>query len=79
LFERALNEPFTDIAVSEEVSAYRVIEAFEHHAASELLGRDTEPPRALAIDESAFRKRFRFHTVFSDPRRVPQTGCPGGS
>jgi len=69
LFERACNEPFTDVASSENVSDYRVLEAFEHHAASELLERDVEPPRVLAIDESAFRKRFRFHTVFSDPER----------
>jgi transposase len=69
LFERACKEPFTDVAASEKVSAYRVIEAFEHHAATELRGRDVEPPRVLAIDESAFRKHFRFHTVFSDPER----------
>ncbi len=69
LFERACSEPSTDVAASEQVSPYRIIEAFEHHAASELLARDVEPPRVLAIDESAFRKRFRFHTVFSDPER----------
>lgn len=69
LFERACAEPFTDVASSEGVSAYRVEEAFEHHAASELVDRDIAPPRVLAIDESAFRKRFRFHTVFSDPER----------
>ena len=69
LFERACNEPFTDVASSESVTPYRVLEAFEHHAATELLKRDIEPPRVLAIDESAFRKRFRFHTVFSDPER----------
>lgn len=70
LFERACNEPFTDVAASEKVSTYRVLEAFEHHAGSELLERDVEPPRVLAIDESAFRKRFRFHTVFSDPEHA---------
>jgi transposase len=69
LFERACLEPFTDVAWSETVSAYRVVEAFEHHAAAELRERAVEPPRVLAIDESAFRKRFRFHTVFSDPER----------
>ena len=69
LFERACNEPFTDVASSESVTAYRVLEAFEHHAATELLERVIEPPRVLAIDESAFRKRFIFHTVFSDPER----------
>ncbi len=69
LFERACIEPFTDVAWSEKVSSYRVIEAFEHHATAELLEHDVEPPRVLAIDESAFRRRFRFHTVFSDPER----------
>lgn len=69
LFERACGEPFTDVASSEAVSPYRVEEAFEHHAATALIDRDLEPPRVLAIDESAFRKRFRFHTVFSDPER----------
>jgi transposase len=69
LFERACNEPFTDVASSESVSSYRVLEAFEHHAATELVEQDVDPPRVLAIDESAFRKRFRFHTVLSDPER----------
>ena len=69
LFERACSEPFTDVASAEGVSVYRVDEAFEHHAAAALIDREIEPPRVLAIDESAFRKRFRFHTVFSDPER----------
>jgi transposase len=69
LFERACNEPFTDVAVSEKVSSYRVEEAFEAHAAAELLDVDPDPPRVLSIDESAFKKRFHFHTVFSDPER----------
>ena len=69
LFERACTEPFTDVAASEKVSTYRVLEAFEHHAETALVERDIDPPRVLAIDESAFRKRFRFHTVFSDPER----------
>jgi transposase len=69
LFERACDEPFTDVAVSEKVSSYRVEEAFEAHAAAELLDVDPDPPRVLSIDESAFKKRLRFHTVFSDPER----------
>jgi transposase len=62
-------EPFTDVASAEAVTAYRVDEAFEYHAAGALVSREVEPPRVLAIDESAFRKRFRFHTVLSDPER----------
>ncbi len=70
LFERACIEPFTDVAISEKVSGYRIEEAFEAHAAAELVELDPDPPRVLSLDESAFRKRFRFHTVFSDPERA---------
>lgn len=69
LFERACNEPFTDVAISEKVSSYRVEESFEAHAGAELVDINPDPPRVLSLDESAFRKRFRFHTVFSDPER----------
>lgn len=69
LFDRACAEPFTDVASSEKVSPYRVLEAFEHHAATALVDHDPQPPRVLAIDESAFKRGFRFHTVLSDPER----------
>lgn len=69
LFERACNEPHSDVTRAEAVSAHRVEEASEDHAAAELVARDFEPPRVVAIDESAFKKRFHFHTVFSDPER----------
>jgi transposase len=51
------------------VSGYRVEESFEAHAGAELVELSPEPPRVLSLDESAFKKRFRFHTVFSDPER----------
>jgi transposase len=70
LFERARREPTCDVAASEAVSTYRVEEAFAHHAPQELHARTTEAPRVLAIDESAFKRRFVFHTVFSDPERA---------
>jgi transposase len=66
LFERAYNEPFTDVAWSEKVSPYRVIEAFEHHAAIELLERDVAPPRVLAIEEVLPHARVvadKFHVI----------------
>jgi transposase len=69
LFERACHEPFTDVAVAERVSAYRVLEAFDFHAAEEALRPLPRPPRVVAIDETAFRKRRRFHTIFSDPEQ----------
>lgn len=51
------------------MSCYRVLEAFEHHAVAEIETSQTLPPRVLAIDESAFKRRLQFHTVFSDPER----------
>ena len=69
LFERACHEPFTDVAAAEKVSGYRVEEAFEAHAAAAMVELSPEPPRVLCIDESAFRKKMRFHTVLSDPER----------
>lgn len=69
LFQRATNEPFTDVAAGEAVTTYRVTEAFDWHATRLLLEECQVPPRVVSLDEAAFRKRFRFHTVFSDPER----------
>lgn len=69
LFERATREPFSHVARGERVSTYRVVEAFDSHASQELATGPSAPPRALSIDESAFRRRFRYHTVVSDPER----------
>ncbi|MCA1703103.1 MAG: ISL3 family transposase [Actinobacteria bacterium] len=69
LFERAIEQPFVHVASSEEVSCYRVFEAFEAHALEALVEPIEHPPRVVSIDESAFRKRHRYHTVFSDPER----------
>lgn len=69
LFERATREPFSNVARGERVSTYRVLEAFDSHASQELARVPLAPPRALSIDESAFRRRFRYHTVISDPER----------
>lgn len=69
LFERACHEPFSDVAAAERVSSYRVLDAFEHHAVGAVITRPEHPPRVMSIDESAFKKRYRFHTVFSDPER----------
>jgi transposase len=66
LFERACERPFSDVAGDEAVTHWRVVEAFDHHAATELAGTSAAP-RVLAIDESAFRRRHRYHTVVSDP------------
>jgi transposase len=69
LFERAVQRPFSDVAGEERVSAYRVLEAFEWHAARELLEEPHQSPRVVAIDESSFRRPLRFHTLLSDPER----------
>jgi transposase len=69
LFERATREPFSHVARGERVSTYRVLEAFDSLASQELATVPLVPPRALSLDESAFRRRFRYSTVVSDPER----------
>jgi transposase len=68
LFERACEQPFSHVADSEAVSWYRVLEAFEAYADSEL-AEPIPPPRVLALDESSFKRRLCFHTVMSDPEQ----------
>ena len=67
LFERAVKEPFVQVATAERVSFYRVVEAFDAHACDELAESPQWFPRVVNLDESAFRRMFRYHTVFSDP------------
>lgn len=67
LFDRACREPFADVAASEAVSFYRVVDAFDSHAIDHQ--PPTQPPRVVSLDESAFKKRHSYHTVFSDPER----------
>jgi transposase len=69
LFERAVCEPFAWVAVSAGVSGYRVVEAFDAHASEELGEPPDWFPRVVNLDESAFRRMFLYHTVFSDPER----------
>ncbi|MDP8959930.1 MAG: transposase [Actinomycetota bacterium] len=68
LAQAAIRQPFSDVAASEKVSWWRVADAFEAHAEKEL-ARPAQPPRVVSLDESAFRRRFRYHTVISDPER----------
>ncbi len=68
LFEQACVRPFSHVADAESVSQYRVLEAFDSHAEREL-AQHIQPPRVVSLDESSLRKRFRFHTVLSDPER----------
>lgn len=69
LFDRSVREPFAWVAAAEKVSGYRVVEAFDAHASVELAGQPNWFPRVVNLDESAFRRTFRYHTVFSDPER----------
>lgn len=68
LFERACSQPFSVVADEESVSNYRVVEAFDSQAATEV-DRSHEPLRVISLDESSFRRRFRFHTILCNPER----------
>ena len=63
----AISQPWTDVAAYERVSWWRVAAAFDLRAAGEP-DYGGSPPRVLSLDESAFRRQFRYHTVVSDPQ-----------
>ena len=63
---QAAAAPMTDIASRESVSWWRVSDAFEH-TARDCGGYEGPPPRVISLDEAAFKKRHRYHTVISDP------------
>lgn len=68
LFERAARQPFSAVAYEEFVSNYRVVEAFDSHAALEVAGPQ-EPPRVISLDESSFKRGFRFVTILCNPEK----------
>lgn len=67
----ACRQPWSEVAVSERVSWWRVSQSFEQ-ALEQFSATDGPPPRVLSIDEAAFRRRFKYHTIISAPgqRRV---------
>lgn len=68
LAESAAGEPWADIARRETVSWWRVGDAFDARAA--IHDPFAGPvPRVLSMDESAFRRRFRYHTIVSAPEQ----------
>jgi transposase len=69
IFKRAVLQPFAHVAATERVTAYRVLEAFEWHSGEELKVPLPSPPRFIAIDESSFKKRWRYVTVLYDLER----------
>lgn len=62
----ACSQPWVDVAARERVTWWRVAAAFEVLAAS-IDSADPAAARVISLDESAFRRRFRYHTVVSDP------------
>lgn len=71
LGEQACHQPWVEVAARERVSWWRVSTAFGELAAT-IESTTPAPARVISVDESAFRRRFRYHTVVSDPegRRV---------
>lgn len=67
LFERAVHEAFDHVAISESVSSYRVVEAFDWHSIQELATPLEHHPEVICVDESSTRKRYRYHTFVFDP------------
>lgn len=67
LAERACSEPWSDIARREQVSWWRIADAFDEQAIcyDPFVGL---PPRVVSIDEAAIRPRFQYHTVLSAPQ-----------
>lgn len=64
----AATSPFTDVVVAEWVSTYRVLEAFDYHAAREEITTLRRPPRVVALDESAFPQAPPLQHDFLRPR-----------
>jgi len=58
--------PISDIAAREAVSWWRVSDAFERTAGNSN-PHEGPAPRVISLDEAAFKKRHRYHTVVSDP------------
>ncbi|MGH8566395.1 MAG: ISL3 family transposase [Gammaproteobacteria bacterium] len=67
LYKRAVIQPFTHVAATENVSPYRVIEAFDWHSLEDVKMPLRSTPQVISIDESAFKRRWRYHTVLSAP------------
>ncbi len=62
----ATQAPMADVATRETVSWWRVSDAFSR-VATGCGNHAGPPPRVISLDEAAFRKRFRYHTIVSDP------------
>lgn len=79
LFDESCQRPFSEVADLHQVTAYRVVEAFDAHSPGEI--HDTIPvgsPRVLSMDESSFKKRFVFETVLFDPLGGRALAIAGG-
>lgn len=67
LFDAARQRPFRQVAADYAVSEWRVTDAFDDHAALALRSRAQLRPRVIALDESAFRRGFKYKTVLFAP------------
>ena len=78
LFEESLRRPFHDVATDHQVSDWRVLEAFDEHAALELADRAELSPKVIALDESSYQRGFRYATVlFALEERTVLEMVPG--
>lgn len=68
LFERSVVTTFTDVAETESVSYYRVVEAFDHFADQVIADTKKGAPRQISLDESSFLRPFRYFTIVVDPK-----------
>jgi transposase len=76
LFDSACRRPFIDVARDEAVTHYRVVEAFDAHAPAAV--GELRAARVLALDESSFRRPFRFMTVLFAPEEGRALEMCGG-
>lgn len=67
LADAACSQPWSDIASREEVSWWRIADSFDTAAGSPPISAPA--PRVVSLDESSFRKRFRYHTILSAPEQ----------
>jgi transposase len=68
LADAACSQPWSDVALRERVSWWRVADAFEARA-SVFDPFTGSAPRVVSLDEASFRSRFVFHTVLSAPEQ----------
>lgn len=69
LADAACRDPWSDVASREAVSWWRVADAFDDRARSELGSWSGTAPRVVSLDEASFKQKFIYHTVLSAPEQ----------